>query len=48
MTQPSKLTAGFGYEVKGLGLNYAFSTGGGTLDGSHQFGLSLTWGGETP
>jgi hypothetical protein len=48
MTQPSKLSAGFGYEVKGLGLHYGFSTGGGTLDSSHQFGLTLTWGGETP
>ena len=48
MTQPSKLTAGFGYEVEGLGLHYGFSTGGGTLDSSHQFGFTLTWGGETP
>lgn len=48
MTNPNKLTAGFGYEVQGLTLNYGFSTGGGTLDGSHQFGLTFAWGGEAP
>jgi hypothetical protein len=46
MTEPSKLTAGFGYEFKGFALNYGFSTGGGVLDSSHQFGLTAAWGGE--
>jgi len=48
MTYPNKLAAGFGYRRSGLALNYGFSTGGGTLDSSHQFGLGFTWGGETP
>jgi hypothetical protein len=46
MSEPSKLTAGFGYDFKGFALNYGFSTGGGILDTSHQFGLSAAWGGE--
>jgi len=46
MSEPSKLTAGFGYEFKGFALNYGFSTGGGVLDSSHQFGLTAAWGGE--
>jgi hypothetical protein len=48
MTNPNKLTAGFGYTVRSVALNYGFSTGGGTLDSSHQFGLNFTWGGEAP
>jgi hypothetical protein len=48
LTNPSKVTGGFGYTVAGLQLGYAYSTGGGTLDGSHQFGLTYSWGGETP
>jgi len=47
-TNPHKLTAGFGYGMEGLVVNYGFSTGGGTLDSSHQFGLTFTWGGEAP
>jgi hypothetical protein len=46
VSNPNKLTAGFGYEVRGVALNYGFSTGGGVLDSTHQFGLSLSWGGE--
>jgi hypothetical protein len=46
MTQPNKLTAGFGYTFQHATLNYGFSTGGGVLDSSHQFGLSWAWGGE--
>jgi hypothetical protein len=46
MTEPSKLTAGFGYQLSGFALNYAYSTGGGVLDSSHQFGLTVAWGGE--
>jgi hypothetical protein len=48
MNRPSKMTAGFGYELRGLRLDYGYSTGGGTLDGSHQFGLTYSWGGEAP
>jgi hypothetical protein len=46
VTNPSKLTAGFGYTVRGVAINYGFSTGGGVLDTTHQFGLTLAWGGE--
>jgi hypothetical protein len=46
MTNPNKLTAGFGYVFEGLGLNYGFSTGGGILKPSHQFGMTFAWGGE--
>jgi len=46
MTEPSKLTGGFGYTFGGASLDYGFSTGGGVLDSSHQFGLSWAWGGE--
>ncbi len=48
LTNPSKLTVGFGYELKGFAVNYGYSSGGGTLDGSHQFGLNFAWSGETP
>jgi len=48
LSNPDKLTAGFGYRWRGMALDYGFSTGGGVLDGSHQFGLSYAWGGETP
>ncbi len=47
VTNPSKLTAGFGYAMHGVALNYGFSTGGGVLDTTHQFGLTLTWGGAS-
>jgi hypothetical protein len=46
-TEPSKLSAGFGYDFKGFALNYAFSTGGGVLESTHQFGLTAAWGGDT-
>jgi hypothetical protein len=45
-TNPNRLTFGFGYEMAGFGLDYGFSTGGGTLDSTHQFGLVFAWGGE--
>ncbi len=45
-TNPNRLTAGFGYSLKGFSLDYGFSTGGGTLDSTHQFGLVYAWGGE--
>jgi hypothetical protein len=31
-----------------VGVDYGFSTGGGTLESTHQFGLRLSWGGEAP
>ncbi len=46
MTNPNKLSGGFSYRFEGASLDYGFSTGGGSLDSSHQFGLSFTWGGE--
>ena len=46
LTNPNKLTAGFGYTLQGFGFHYGFSTGGGTLDSTHQFGLNFAWGGE--
>ena len=46
LTNPNKVTAGFGYRWRGVSVDYGFSTGGGVLDGSHQFGLSYAWGGE--
>lgn len=46
LTNPNKLTAGFGYAFQGIGFDYGFSTGGGTLDSTHQFGLNFAWGGE--
>jgi len=46
VTNPNKLTAGFGYTLEQLTFNYGFSTGGGTLDSTHQLGLSIAWGGE--
>ncbi len=45
-TNPNRLTAGFGYTMQGISLDYGFSTGGGTLDSTHQFGLVYAWGGE--
>ena len=48
MTNPNKLTAGFGYAHRGVAVHYGFSTGGGVLDSTHQFGLSVSWGGGRP
>jgi len=45
-TNPNRLTAGFGYGMMGFSVDYGFSTGGGTLDSTHQFGLVYAWGGE--
>ncbi len=45
-TNPSKLAGGFSYALNDLSFDYAFSTGGGTLDSTHQFGLKFAWGGE--
>ncbi len=46
LTNPNKLTAGFGYETNNIGFDYGFSTGGGTLVSTHHFGLKYAWGGE--
>jgi hypothetical protein len=44
-TDPAKLTGGFGVRLPNLlSLDYGFSSGGGTLDESHQFGLTLRFG----
>lgn len=48
VTDPNRLTGGFGYHAGRVGVDYGFSTGGGTLDSTHQFGLRLSWGGEAP
>lgn len=45
-TDPNRVSAGFGYGREGFTLNYGFSTGGGTLPSSHQFGVNFAWGGE--
>jgi hypothetical protein len=48
VTNPSKLTGGFGYTFDRFALQYGFSTGGGVLESTHQFGLNFAWGGEAP
>jgi hypothetical protein len=41
-SDPNKLTGGFSVKLPTLfSLDYAFSTGGGVLDSSHQFGLAI-------
>lgn len=42
-TEPSKLSAGCGIRLPFVTLDYGFSTGGGVLDTSHHFGLSVRW-----
>lgn len=46
VTNPSKLTGGFSYNFEDFSLDYGFSSGGGTLEYTHQFGLKFAWGGE--
>jgi hypothetical protein len=48
ITDPNRLTGGFGYRAGSVAVDYGFSTGGGALDSTHQFGLRLSWGGEAP
>jgi len=48
MTDPNKMTGGFGYLYEGFMVNYGYSSGGGVLNSSHQFGMTFAWGGETP
>jgi len=38
-TQPNTFCAGAGFEYGGFKLDYALSTGGGTLDTTHHFGI---------
>lgn len=42
-TQPNIFTAGFGFLLKGVRVDYAFSTGGGTLDSSNQIGIGYAF-----
>lgn len=42
-TQPNIFTAGFGFLLKGVRVDYAFSTGGGTLDTSNQIGIGYAF-----
>lgn len=46
VSRPSKVTAGFGYGFNGFSLDYGYSSGGGTLESTHQFGVRIAWGGE--
>jgi hypothetical protein len=39
-TEPSIFTAGVGINHSGISVDYGFSTGGGTLNPTHQFGVS--------
>lgn len=48
VTNPNKLTGGFGYTFDRFTLQYGFGTGGGVLESTHQFGLNFAWGGEAP
>lgn len=45
VTNPNKVTGGFGVNIKGVLVDYAFSTGGGVLESTHQFGLGYRFGG---
>lgn len=45
-TNPNKVTAGFGVYTGPVVINYGFSTGGGVLENTHQFGVNVLWGGE--
>lgn len=41
-TEPSKVTGGFGVNFPFVSVDYGFSSGGGTLDATHQFGLTTS------
>lgn len=47
-TEPNLYSAGFGFNWRGVHLDYGFSTGPGPLEESHQFGLSITPGTFSP
>lgn len=40
-TEPNIFTAGFGIDHSGFRFDYGFSTGGGVLDPTHQFGVGI-------
>lgn len=40
-TVPNVFTVGFGLQVRGLHLDYGFSSGGGVLDDTHHVGLEM-------
>lgn len=40
-TEPSVFTAGLGFRLARMQLDYGFSTGGGVLGETHQFGLAI-------
>jgi len=42
-TAPNIFTAGFGVLLKGVRVDYAFSTGGGTLSSSNQIGIGYAF-----
>ena len=44
-TEPNAFTAGVGFSRAGLRIDYAFSTGGGVLAETHQFGVGYVLGG---
>jgi hypothetical protein len=41
-TGPNVVTAGVGFDVRGIRLDYAFSSGGGVLDSTHHIGLAYS------
>jgi hypothetical protein len=41
-TEPAKVTGGFGVNFPFVSVDYGFSSGGGTLDATHQFGLTTS------
>ena len=41
-TDPNIVTAGLGFDVRGIRVDYAFSTGGGVLDVTHHVGLAYS------
>ena len=50
-TEPSKVTGGFGVNFPYVSVDYGFSSGGGTLNATHQFGLTTSLDllkGDTP
>lgn len=40
-TEPNTFTAGLGVQVRGIHLDYGFSSGGGVLDDSHHVGIEM-------
>ena len=40
-TEPNTFSAGIGFRIRGLALDYGFSSGGGVLDETHHVGLEI-------